>query len=474
MMGMGAKDTISQRERLQLQDKFKVGTPAATTAIALLQKMVRIDTTNPPGNEIALARELEAWVKGKGHYFVKTRIIESEPGRASLIVDIPGTDPGNHPSWGFMSHLDVVPAEGKWAHPPFSGELVQAEHDAFVWGRGTMDIKYLGAANLVAAFTLLEEGFRPKGNIKILLCADEEQGGYKGLEWLAKNHLDAIKVDCCLNEGGGFKIPVKDDFVIQTGEKGVFWTRLRIHGKGGHGSTPPDYGTTAIYKMVKLIGRLKKYKARLAIGDEYRATIDAISIPGAFKGLLKVKGLLRGILAIAEKATGLKFRQIVLPLVSNSIAVTNFHSGIKENSISPDAEVVLDIRTLPGVGREQVNDMIKEAIGAKLYGQVEVEPIDNQMCTTTTVDNECYRTIARITEEIYPGANLVPLLSPGSTDCKSFRERGILSYGFCPCIKDDDLTYDQLMALAHNADERLSVTNLVLGVDFAYRVMRQV
>ena len=471
---MGTKEAKSQRERLRLLDRFKPGTPAAATAIELLQKMIRVDTTNPPGNEIALARDLEAWVKSRGYDFVKTRILESEPGRASLIVDIPGTGPSNNPSWGFMGHLDVVPAEGKWEHPPFSGDLVDAGHDTFIWGRGAMDIKYLGAVYLTAAFTLLGEGFKPKGNIKILLCADEEQGGHKGLEWLAKNHFDAIKVDCCINEGGGFKLPTKDDFVIQVGEKGVFWTRLRIHGKGGHGSMPPDFDTTAIYKMVRVLARLKKYKPRLVIGPEYLATIDGISIPGALKGLVKVKGILRGLLALAEKVTGLKLRQLVLPLVSNTIAVTNFHSGIKENSISPDADIVLDIRTLPGVGREQVNAMIKEAVGARLYDEIGIEPIDNQMCTTTTIDNEYYRAIARVTNEIYPGAHLVPLLSQGSTDSKFFRERGIQAYGFCPCIKDEDLSYDELMSLAHNANERLSVTNLMLGVDFTYRVMRQV
>ncbi|MEX2683493.1 MAG: M20/M25/M40 family metallo-hydrolase [Candidatus Sigynarchaeota archaeon] len=471
---MRARKAISQRERLRLLDKFKPGTPAAATAIELLQKMIRIDTTNPPGNEIALARELDAWVRSHGYDFVKTRIIESEPGRASLIVDILGTEPEHHPSWGFMSHLDVVPAEGKWEHPPFSGDLVQAEHDAFIWGRGAMDIKYLGAANLVAAFTLLHEGFRPKGNIKILLCADEENGGLKGLGWLAENRLDAIKVDCCLNEGGGFKLPFKNDFVIQVGEKGVFWTRLRVHGRGGHGSMPPEHDATAIYKAARILDKLKRFKPELVIGKEYLATFGAMSIPVVLKGLLRAKRLLRFLLSLAEKFTGIKLRQVVLPLVSNSIAVTNFHSGVKENSISPDAEVVLDIRTLTGVGREQVNETIRKAIGDDLYAQVEIEPIANQPCTTSAIDSPYYGTIARVTGEIYPGATLVPLLSQGSTDSKFFREKGMVAYGFCPAIKDDDVTYEQLLAMAHNVDERISVTNLMLAVDFTYRVMRQV
>jgi acetylornithine deacetylase/succinyl-diaminopimelate desuccinylase-like protein len=464
----------SQRDKLQLLDQFKPGTPAATMAIDLLRMMVQVDTSNPPGNEISLATKLESWIKDQGFDFVTTTIFESEPGRASLIVDILGTEPESHPSWGFMSHIDVVPAEGTWEHPPFAADIVEAEHDTFIWGRGTLDIKSLGAADLTAAFTLLQEGFRPKGNIKILLCADEECGGHKGMEWLAKNHPDAIRVDCCLNEGGGFKLPLKDDFVIQTGEKGIFWTKFRIHGKGGHGSMPPSYDTTAIYKMVAALKRLKKYKPEIIINQEYLATINAISLPGVIKFLIKRKSLLRGLLKLAGKLLKTNMAQVVIPLVSDSIAVTNFHSGMKENSISPDAEIILDIRTLPGHGREHVNAMIRKAIGAKLFDQMEWEARDNQMCTTSTTDNDYYHIIEKITREIYPGANLVPLLSAGSTDCKYYRERGMHSYGFSLAIKDEDLTYDQLIELSHNANERISLTNLLLGVDFNYRVMKQV
>nr|MDO8114817.1 M20/M25/M40 family metallo-hydrolase [Candidatus Sigynarchaeota archaeon] len=471
---MAKKTAPSQRERLHLLDQFKPGTPAANIAVNLLRMMIQVDTTNPPGNEIVLARKLAVWVKDQGYDFVTTKIFESEPGRASLIVDIPGTEPAGHPSWGFMSHLDVVPAEGTWTHPPFAADVVKDEHDTFIWGRGAMDIKYMGAVHLVAAFTLLKEGFRPKGNIKILLCADEEQGGHKGVEWLANNQFEDIKVDCCLNEGGGFKLPFKDDIVIQTGEKGIFWTKFKVHGKGGHGSMPPPYDTTAVYKMVAALNRLKKYNAKLIINPEYKATINALSISPFLKGLFKRKMLLRGLLKLAGKIEHVNLSQIVLPLVSDSIAVTNFHSGMKENSISPDAEIILDIRTLPGHDRETVNAMIRQAIGAKLFDQMELVASDNQKCTTTTIDNDYYHIIEKITREIYPAVNLVPFLSQGSTDCKYYRERGMFAYGFCPAIKDDDLTYDQLLGLAHNVDERISITNLLLGVDFNYRVMKQV
>ena len=258
-----AKTKLSQKDQLNLSDAIRPNSSVADMAVQLLQLMIQTDTSNPPGNEILLTEKLDAWIQNQGFDCVKTQIIETDPTRANLIIDVAGSEPDSYPSWGFMSHLDVVPAEGKWEHPPFSGEIVQAVHDQYIWGRGALDIKDLGAANLTALFTLLKEGFQPKGNIKILSCADEEQGGHIGLGRLIQDHFDAVKVDCCLNEGGGFKIPIGNDFQIQIGEKGIFWTGLKLHGRGGHGSIPPAYESFAIYKMIHALENLKKYKTKL-------------------------------------------------------------------------------------------------------------------------------------------------------------------------------------------------------------------
>ncbi len=228
-----AKPKVSQKDRVNFTDVIKSDNHVTEMAVQLLQLMIQTNTSNPPGNENVLAEKLDAWIQDQGFDCVNTQIIETAPTRANLIVDILGTEPESNPSWGFMSHLDVVPADGKWDHPPFSGEIVQAPHDQFIWGRGVIDIKNLGTANLTALFTLLKEGFRPKGNLKILLCADEEQGGHIGLDRLIQDHFDAVKVDCCLNEGGGFKSPLKNDFHIQIGEKGIYWTGLKLHGQEG-------------------------------------------------------------------------------------------------------------------------------------------------------------------------------------------------------------------------------------------------
>ena len=417
---MGSKPKVSQKSKCKFLDQFNpdLDSPARKTAISLLQMMIQTNTVNPPGNENQLAEKLQKWVKEQGFDFVKTTNLGKTPVRANLIIEIPGTDPHNNPSWGFMSHIDVVPIEGNWEHQPFSGELVQSEHDLFIWGRGAIDTKALGAAHLTAAFTALKEGWRPKGNIKILLCADEEQGGHEGMQWLVENHLDLIKCDCTLNEGGGFKLPLKNDFVIQIGEKGTFWTKLKIKGKAGHGSSPPDYNITSIFKTIKILNKIKNRKRNLVFGKEYLETVAKVSIPGVVKGILKNKVLFKVMMALADKFTSLNVGQVFYPLVTDTIAVTNFHSGIKENSLSPNAEIILDIRSLPGRQRDDVNKMIQDIVGDKIWNELEWSGIENNPCTTSGIDNPYYSTIEKTLNEIYPGANIVPILSAGSTDCQ--------------------------------------------------------
>jgi acetylornithine deacetylase/succinyl-diaminopimelate desuccinylase-like protein len=198
------KSKIPQKDKIHISPKFATGSTASETAIKLLQMMVQTNTSNPPGNEIVLVQKLDDWIKKEWISklkldFIRTHVLISEPTRASLVVEIIGIDPANNPSWGFMSHLDVVPAEGQWRHSPFSADITEEPHDKFIWGRGALDIKNLGAVNLMSIYTLLLEGFRPKGTIKILLMADEECGGSKGLGYHIEHNFEAVKVDCCLN-----------------------------------------------------------------------------------------------------------------------------------------------------------------------------------------------------------------------------------------------------------------------------------
>ena len=171
----------------------------------LLQRLIRVDTTNPPGNETAAAELLRDYLEANG---IECELIAKVPERANLVARIPG---GDGPSLLFLGHTDVVLADAaEWSVPPFSGEL----RDGMVWGRGALDMKSEVAANAVAIASLAREGFRPSGDLIFAATADEEAGAGFGLEWLCEEHPDAVRCDFAINEGGGDRVELDDGRAI--------------------------------------------------------------------------------------------------------------------------------------------------------------------------------------------------------------------------------------------------------------------
>lgn len=462
-------------QKLKRDPAFFNDSPLAKEAIELLQACIQVDTSNPPGNEMVLAVKLKEKFDNEHLDGVTTEIIETVPGRGNLIVTIHGTEDGV-PCWGFGAHLDVVPAtESDWIHPPFSGALVAAEHDTFVWGRGAMDMKVAVAAHAMAAITMLREGHRPRGTIKLFFEADEERGGEEGFGILVKEHSEKIQCDCFITEGGGFKFPLKDDFLVQVAEKGKCQTRIKVKGVSGHGSMPDPYEQLALYKLVGILERLRKRKTPLFLSKEYKQLVNALSLPGIFKALLKVKSFIPPLLKLASKLLKQDLKKAFMPLITDTVAPTVLKAGHKVNVISPDAELMLDIRTIPGHDQAFIHEnVLKKIIGKKLLSEVVLEPVDVVNASTSPIDTPYYEILGEVLDEMYPGANMVPMLGTGGTDCKWTRLAGIPSYGFVLLMKDEDLTYGELLALSHAPNERISVTNLMLATEYAYRLMKRV
>lgn len=456
-------------------EKFNRNTSLANQAVRLLQDVIKFDTSNPPGNELTLAQFLKKRVEDEHLPFIKSKIIETFPNRGNLIVNVSGLDPENHPCWAFSSHLDVVPVEdgSNWKFPPFSGEIVQMEYDQFIWGRGTFDMKYMGVSYLIALFTLLREGFRPKGDIKFIFEADEERGGEEGMAILVEDYWNEVKCDCFVTEGAGFKLPTGKDFGIQIGEKGKCQIEIIAQGIPGHGSTPEPFEKLAIYKINKVIEKIQVKKRKIYMIDEYKNTVERLSIATIFKFLLKRKRIIKGLLKFLSKITGDPFDKFFIPMITDTIVPTILRAGKKVNVISPKASVSLDIRTLPGHNREFIYKKLKKIIGKELFQELELRPIDITESTSTAMNTIYYEIIRETLKEIYNGADLVPLLDMGGTDMKHMRRKGVPCYGFTLMLKDEDLTYDDLVGMAHAPNERVSVSNLMLATEFNYKLMKK-
>ena len=463
---MGKK---KQELKINRLPQFLPETDLIKEAIEFLQLNIRTKTINPPGNELVLAKIIKNKIDTKNIQFVTTKIIETGVNRGNLIVDIEGTDPDNNPTWGFASHLDVVPAkdEKDWDYPPFSGELVQCECDTYIWGRGTLDMKYIGCSYYIALFTMLEEGIRPKGNIKLIYEADEEVSGHNGIEILINDYWDDVKVDYFITEGGGFQLPSGNDFILAIAEKGKIILKITANGITGHGSLPGKYEDMAMFKINKVLNRIKKKHPKIEMTEEYEYMIEKITLPSIIKFLFRRKRLIRGILTLLDKLSPAPMKTLFLALISSTIAPTIISGGVKENVVSKYAELILDIRMVPGKTEMDIYNMMKRILGKKLFNELKIETLDFLPHTSSPINTELMEKITNVMNEMIPGSNMVPYLLTGGTDSRRMRMKQIPAYGFIPYIFDKDVSSKQMTEMIHGTNERISLTNYINAIEFA-------
>ena len=243
--------------------------------VELLQQLIRNQCVNDgtvgSGQEVRTSDVLRAYLDGSG---LDLEVYEPDgaPGRTSLVARIEGTDPAA-PTLCLMGHTDVVPVTPEhWTRDPFGGELVNGE----VWGRGAIDMLNLTASQAVALKALARRpgGWRPRGTLVYLACADEEAGGALGAGHVCKRHWDALRADYLLTENGGTVSAHGDELnvTVHVGEKGVAWRRLRVKGTPGHGSMP--YGSdNALVKAARVVGRLADYRPAPYVDDLWGAFV---------------------------------------------------------------------------------------------------------------------------------------------------------------------------------------------------------
>ncbi|MHA1298671.1 MAG: M20/M25/M40 family metallo-hydrolase [Candidatus Helarchaeota archaeon] len=435
--------------------------------IDLLQNILQIDTTNPPGNEIEVANFLHDLFSKEGF---DSEIYESDDGRGNIITKLKGSDPGA-PKLLLLSHMDVVPAnQMEWDVPPFSGQI----KSNYIWGRGAIDCKNLVTTEAISLIKLKREGFKPKGDIIFCSTADEECGGNYGAKWVVENLWDKIKCDFVINEGGGIELPFgkTPKYLVQIAEKGVYWTKMRVKGVSAHASMP-NIGDNALLKMLKVIYRIDTYKIPTVITEPFKEMVKSIGLPWIFEKLITSKRFAKGALKLAK----LKFKQavdIIIPLIQMTITPTVIETENKKTNIIPDScEAVFDCRLLPGQDRDYLNKHLKKAIGKKLFSELELTPIQSDPGTVSPTNTILFEKISKTIKLLHPGAEIIPFMVAGFTDSKHFRVRGIPAYGCCPIRKDPDMELEEALTLGHGKNERISVNNLLLEGEFFYRLLKE-
>jgi acetylornithine deacetylase/succinyl-diaminopimelate desuccinylase-like protein len=417
----------------------------------LLQRLVRLNTVNPPGNERP-AQELLAGLLLDAGFEIE--LLGRAEERPNLVARLRGS--GGGPTLCLLSHVDTVLADpGEWQRDPWSGDIVEGE----LWGRGAQDMKSQTAAEVVAALSLARAGWRPAlGDLLVVSVADEETGGGDGAEWLTEHHPDAVRCDMLLNEGAGTVFPFGDERVygVCVAEKGVFRFTLTTDGVAGHASMP-KIGENALLKMVPLLQAIAEGQPAFDVTEPPRALLDQLGVPldgdpaGALEALRDRDPLLAG---------------LVEPLLGVTLAPTIISASEKINVIPSRARLQVDCRTPPGMGEEQVRRRIDELLGGDGYTIEFTEMVvGNDSPADTPLMDALRGWIAR--ED--PDARVVPTMLPAFTDSRTFRAAfpDCVAYGFFP---QREMSLYETWPLVHSRDERIAVADL----GFAARCYRDV
>jgi len=429
--------------------------PSEPEAEARFIDYLKIDTSNPPGNETEASKFFQQILTSKN---VESHLAGPDPSRQSIWARLSSGKPA--PALLLLHHLDVVPANAQeWTVPPFSGR----QANGYIWGRGSLDIKSLGIAQLEAFLDLAEHPDQLDRDVIFLGVADEEAGGTNGTEWLLDHHPEIFQgVGLVLNEGGANEVIV--DRVaywgIEVDQKVPLWLRLTTTGIRGHGAVPPDDGGASA-RLVGVLGDV------LSIESDYRVVP---SVNRYFRSLATTKrGRKRAILSDVGAHLGDADLQKVLSpgyrsLLRDTMVVTTLAAGSTVNVVPGRASAEIDMRLLPGESPDAMLQKIREICAKR--AEVEVllrgEPIE-----PSSADSRDFARIANVMRAAEPGSTVGTLVTPGTTDCRFFRAGGITCFGMSP-FKINYYDGDNV----HGVDEKIRARFFAEGVALMRSIAR--
>jgi acetylornithine deacetylase/succinyl-diaminopimelate desuccinylase-like protein len=433
----------------------------AEDAKRICQTLLRIDTTNPPGNERACAEILAKELAEVGY---QPELLEAQPLRTNLVVRHRGT--GKLPPLLLTAHLDVVEADPtKWRRPPFSGE----EYEDCLWGRGAIDMKNMAAMCTAIMRRLAQTGPLDR-DIIFAAVADEEAGCDLGSRFLVEEHREKVEAEYAIGESGGFSLHLGDTtfYPIQIAEKGFCWVRARITGEPGHGSMPR--ANSAVTRLGEALATLGKATLPVHPTPYVEKFLDAMRSqqPALIQPLVKLIARPHLLSRVAKLVPNMSAVRGFSALLSNTAAATVVRAGSKTNVIPGVAEFEIDGRTLPG----QTDDDLLRELRSVLGPDVELEIIKSCPPTVTEpAESPLFDLIRTEINRREPDAVVIPYLIPGFTDAKYFSQMGARWYGFSP-VKIERGSGIRFADMFHGHDERVPVAGLAWGVDVLDAVVR--
>jgi len=428
-----------------MTDRLLATEPDLDETAIIARDLIRFDTTNHgegrSNGEADAAEYVEAKLAGLG---LRPEVFESDPGRASVVARVEGSDPGK-PALVVHGHLDVVPADPRnWSVDPFGGEI----KDGLLWGRGAVDMKNMDAMILTALGDILNAGEQPARDLVVAFFADEEDGGRRGSHFLVDTRPELFAgATEAISEVGGYSIDLagRRAYLLQTGEKSLVWIKLIARGRAAHGSRLiRDNAITRLAEAVVALGR-EEWPIQL--------TATTTRLVGELGRLLGVDPQQVGpdeVIVRTGTAAG-----FILATLRTTTNPTLLEAGYKHNVIPDTAEALIDIRTLPGE-EDAVLARVRELIG----DDVEIRVMHRDIGLEAEFGGGLVDAITGTLQRHDPGAPVLPYLLSGGTDNKALSRLGITGYGFAPLRLPAELDFPGMF---HGVDERVPLDALVFG-----------
>ena len=425
--------------------------------VALTQRLVRFDTTNPPGNEGECIAHIKSLLGGAG---IQNQVLAKTPGRPNLIARLPGD--GSAPPLLLQGHVDVVPADpSRWQQPPFGGDIV----DGVLWGRGSLDMKGGIAMMLHAIMRAKADGMTPAGDIVLALVCDEESGGDQGARYLVEEYPELFQgIRYAIGEFGGFSFNLgrRRFYPIMVAEKQVCHLRVTFKGQGGHASLVQ--GDNPMAALARFLQQVQSCPLPTHVTPEARMMFQAICRHLAPPARLGMAALLNPRLtAITLKLLGARGRTFA-PLFRNTVNPTIVRGGEQINVVPGEVSVDLDGRLLPNIGPDQLISEIRAIAGTGATIEVLSHDPGPQR-----PEMGLFETLSSVLRESDPEGIPVPMLMPAATDGRLFARLGIQTYGFLPMLLPSTLDF---AAVIHGPNERVPVDAINFGANAIYRLLQ--
>ena len=432
---------------------------ARDEAVQNLQAMIRIDTSNPPGNETKLAEYLKGILDKEG---IAAEIIAAEPTRGNLIARIKGN--GREKPLLLMGHSDTVGVQREqWTVDAFAGLI----RDGYVFGRGALDDKS-GIAAMLQVFLMIHRQKLPLDRDIIFLAeAGEEAGGGVGIDFLIQKHWPKIECEFALNEGAEiFEKNGEVQYVgVATSEKLVRTMKLVARGTSGHGSMPRM--DNAIVHLAAAVAKLGNYQPPLRLNETTRTFFERLTTISPPEEAFLYAHLEDPVVGKIAQETLRRTNVYYNSMLRTSISPNIIQGGFRFNVVPAEAEATLDVRALPDENLDAFMEELRRVIDDPA---VELSLAQSFWPATppSPLDSDMFRALEKAQAEVFPGVVTLPVMLTGATDSASLRAKGVPSYGVGPVVTEED------GMRMHGNDERLSVEGLGKFVEFLYRAVAAV